>query len=393
MTSPGPEAIVDGADVLVVDDDRANTMLLHDLLEVLGYLPRVAHSGQEALEAAHARTPDLVLLDVMMPGMDGFQVCRKLRAEEATRLVPIVLVTALHETQDRIQGIEAGADDFLSKPFNRHELSARVRSLLRIRSLHARLERSLAAERRLSELKEHLVHLVVHDLRNPLTGVMGNLDLLFLQKVQVSDKHLGFLKEARRGAVDLLGMINSLLDVTKMEEGELELHRESTDLGALAKEAAADFAAAAERDGKSLVVEAAVDLPAVQGDRHLLRRVFQNLVSNALKYVERGGHVRVDVARAGPAQATEPTPAAAGGAAPAAGIECRVEDDGEGIPESYHAKIFEKFGQVSARADRKRSGTGLGLPFCKLAVEAHGGRIRVESEPGKGSRFVLWLPG
>ncbi|MBI5367775.1 MAG: hybrid sensor histidine kinase/response regulator [Planctomycetes bacterium] len=387
-SAPGPAAGGGGAggpaapprppaDILVVDDDRTNTLLLADLLSVAGHTARVANSGAQALALAAEQTPDLVLLDIMMPGMDGYQVCRKLRAEAATRLVPVVMVTALRETDDRIAGIDAGADDFISKPFNRHELLARVHSLLRIRRLHGELERALAGQKRLSQMKDQLTHLIIHDLRNPLSGIMGNLDLLSLKKDNLTEKQARFIEEGRRSSKELLKLIAALLDVTKMEEGKLELKREATDLTALAREAVAAFAGVVERDRKTLVVAAPAEPVTALVDRNLILRVIENLLTNALKYTTAGGKI---VARV-------EGPAAPGGAA-----RCGVEDDGEGIPVEVQNRLFTWFGQVEARAERARAGAGLGLSFCKLAAEAHGGRIWVESAAGTGSKFIFELP-
>ncbi|MCI0658222.1 MAG: response regulator, partial [Acidobacteria bacterium] len=174
--------------ILVVDDDPRNIRLMESILKTSGYAVITAEDGEQALEAVARHRPDAVLLDVMMPGVSGFEVCKKLRSQYETRLLPIIMVTALNALEEKVQALETGADDFLSKPVNRMEMLAKLRSILRVKSLHDEVEQTrlqLEAKNReliqVEQLKEKLTQMVVHDLKNPLSGIVGNLQLLELQ--------------------------------------------------------------------------------------------------------------------------------------------------------------------------------------------------------------------
>ena len=227
----------------------------------------------------------------------------------------------------------------------------------------------------LEKLKRDLTNMIVHDMKNPLTAVMGNIDLV-LSGIggEVLPRQREFLEQARLSSQKLLTMISNLLDISRMEEGRLELKREEFSLGEVVDEVVGEFRALAEREGKELVVEIPEGMPPMHADREMIRRVLANLVSNAVKHTFEGGHIWVTARVEG------------------SDFVVSVRDDGEGIPPEYHEKIFEKFSQVREKKLGYKTDTGLGLAFCKLAVEAHGGRIWVESEPGKGCTFTFTVP-
>lgn len=358
--------------ILIVDDEEENRILLEALLVSQGYRVVATADGAEALATVKADPPDLILLDVMMPGRDGFDVCRELKGDPATWFVPVVLVTALSEREDRIRGIEAGADDFLSKPIHRWELLTRTKSLLRIKSLRDDLQKSYEQLKKLEELRDRLIHLLIHDLKGPLTSLLLGADLLISHEGQpaVEEKHWELLRRMRQQVEYLTDMVQSLLDIARMEEGKLPLRPEALGVGELVGSAVRVLEFAYASKGVSLHVEIPSGLPPISGDRDLLTRVLINLLKNALEHTPADGQVTVGVQREN-----------------AESLTIGVQDTGMGIPQSFHEKIFEKFGQVQLREARERRGTGLGLTFCKLAVEAHGGRIWVESDEGKGSRF------
>jgi len=227
----------------------------------------------------------------------------------------------------------------------------------------------------LEKLKRDLTNMIVHDMKNPLTAIMGNIDLVlegFGGEVQPRQRE--FLERAKLNGDKLLGMISNLLDISKMEEGRLELKKAPFALREVVDEVVAGVRALAERDKKQILVEIPPDLPQLNADREMIRRVLVNLVSNAIKHTFEEGHIWITAC----SRDSE--------------VWISVRDDGEGIPPEYHQKIFEKFSQVKEKKLGYKTDTGLGLAFCKLAVEAHGGRIWVESEVGKGSTFTFTIP-
>ena len=371
--------------ILIVDDEEKNIRLLKAMLMSEKYQIFEAINGEQALKGATAVNPDLILLDVMMPGINGFDVCRKLKRADETKIIPIVMVTALSEKEHRVKALEAGADDFLSKPVDRSELVVRVKSLLRIKTYHDELwasNREIAEQneklRELEKIKEGLTHMIIHDLNNPLSSIMASLDLILLKEPALSQNHLGHMTACLDYCRDLKDMILSLLEIHKMEEGKLELDTELSDITELIAEVMqqAEFKA---REYQVILSANGSEAPCtVVVDRGLMRRVIANLLSNAIRHTPVGGSVEV---KTDWLSANE-------------SIRLQVIDTGNGLAPEYHQKVFDKFEQVRLKREGVPVGSsGLGLAFCKMAVEAHGGTIWVESEgEGKGATFQFTLP-
>ena len=362
--------------LLVVDDEPSNVDVLRDLLEALDYRTVGAGSGDAALALARERQPDLVLLDIMMPGTDGLEVCRRLKADPATASIPVIFVTALADAEERARAIEAGGDDFLTKPFSRPVLIARIRSLLRMKAAQDGLTESYRRLRELEALKDDLTRMVVHDLRSPLTGILGNLEMVLDGDAgPLAAEQRRLLDDARERGDDLLRMVDNLLDLSRLEESAVRLQLREMDVGRVLREVAGAWSVRAEREGARLAVEAPAGL-AVRADEGMVRRMLANLVGNALRHGGPGISVRVSAMAA-----EEP-----------GGVKVTVADDGPGIAEADHELVFRKYGRRGEGADAPSGGSGIGLTFCKLAAEAHGGRIWVQSRPGEGAAFHFVLP-
>lgn len=370
--------------ILVADDVPANVELLTDQLSALGYRITAAFDGPTALERCFAERPDLCILDIAMPAgalgcsdrATGLEVCRRVRRDPRTARIPVIFVTALNDTTDRIKAIEAGGDDFLTKPHNRQILGARVRSLLRLRFATEALEDSNRRLRELQKMRDDLMKMIVHDLKTPLTSVLASLEMSLdgdFGPLSVDARRA--LGDAESKAKDLLTLIEDLLEVARLEEAHIQLELAPLAPGAFLADVMEEWEVRCRQEGARASLEVADGVPAVRADAALLRRVFANLVQNALTHSPQGVSITL---------AARPSPDG--------GVLFTVADDGPGIPPEYHELIFRKFEAVHRGPMPRARGSGLGLTFCKLVVEAHGGRIWVQSTPGRGSQFHIFLP-
>lgn len=359
--------------VLIVDDEPHNRELVRDLLEVEGHTVYEARNGTEALRMAATLAPHVILLDVMMPGLDGYEVCRQLKGDANTRAIPVLLVTALHERDERLRGIEAGANDFLTKPIDTRDMALRTRNAVYTKRLYDQVQDNLRDLKTLEELRDNLVHMVVHDMRSLLYGIRGNLELLDTPAVAaLPEQDRICLSGAHASTLKLVEMVSQMLDISRLENGQMPLHREPCDLAAVAN-AATQSLAALLRD-HPLTVTAPAGEVRLSCDGPLMQRVLVNLLDNAIRFTPSGSSLELSI---------EPHRDS---------VRVALVDRGPGIPPEFHTRIFEKFGQVEPGVRRKKYSTGLGLAFCKLVVEAHGGRIGVESLVGQGSTFWFTLP-
>jgi two-component system, sensor histidine kinase and response regulator len=369
--------------ILVADDVPANVELLFDQLHSLGYRTVAAQDGPSAVAACFAHRPALCILDVSMPagnlGVDdrstGFEVCRRIKRDARTARIPVIFVTALNDTSDRVKAIEAGGDDFLTKPHNRLVLGARVRSLLRLKAATDALEDSYRKLRELEKIRDDLMKMIVHDLKTPLTSILATLELLLdgdFGAISVTQRQV--IADADGKAEELLRLIEDLLEIAKIEEAALPLTLGPIAPAALLTEVVHEWTVRFQQDGASATVDVADDAPVFHADKALLKRVFGNLVQNALTHSAGAVTLRLSARR------------------DTHGVMFTVADNGPGIPSEYHEVIFRKFEQVRAPNLPRVRSSGLGLTFCRLVVEQHGGRIWVQSNEGKGSAFHILLP-
>lgn len=370
---PAPAASAAGGRIMLADDDEKYRRLLTDLLSADGYTVQAAADGLEALRLVSGFKPETILLDVMMPQLDGVETCRRLKADPATASIPILLVTALHERADRLKGIQAGADDFLTKPIDREELRLRIRNAVFAKRLYDKVQDDYLRLQELETLRDNLTKMITHDLRAPLALVSGYLEMLQISlAADPAAKETQYLASAMAGTHRLSDMITTLLDVTKLEAQAWRPVKSEVDLNELIPESIKYIDGLG--GGTPIAFCPAPSAPLVFCDRQLIERVVINLLSNAVKYAGSRGKVGIALAE------------------DERRVLVRVTDDGPGIPPEYHRKIFEKFGVAQLRKDSSLPSVGLGLAFCKLAVEAHGGEIGVASEPGRGSTFTFSIP-
>jgi two-component system sensor histidine kinase/response regulator len=370
--------------VLIVDDMPDNLGVLTTHLEDHGYLAVVAQGGAEGIERAEFVHPDLILLDVLMPGLDGLETCRRLKASERTRDIPIIFMTALVDTVAKVAGFEAGAVDYVTKPLDGAEVLARIDTHLTLYRLrhelelqNAQLQREILAHeqtqqalRRSNTELEQLAYVASHDMQEPLRMVASYLQLV-AQRYQGrldadADEFIGYAVD---GAKRMQALINDLLAYSRI--GTKARPFEPTDCNAVVKTALAQLRIAIDESGAEVAVGA---LPTVPGDATQLLQLFQNLIGNAIKFRGGGRPPKVDVS-----------------AEPHADGWCfAVRDNGIGIAPEYFERVFVLFQRLHGRTEY--AGTGIGLAICKKIVERHGGRIWVESTPGEGAVFRFTTP-
>ena len=361
------------ASILMIDDNPVNLQVLTGMIKQSGWRPRPVTSGRLGLQAARNEPPDLVLLDVNMPDMDGYGVCEQLKADARLADIPVIFVSALGETPDKVRGFQVGGVDYMTKPFQLDEVKARVTAHLELRRQRLLLQSSLAKLRETERLRDSLVHMIVHDLRSPLSAITAYLDLLSEEaKKRLGAESQEDIASAMRAARNMARMINGILDVSKMEAQAMSLDLRECDLVQVVGQSLDDLESLV---GNRRLSFARPTTPAtVLVDKEIVARILQNFLANALRFTPGSGEIRLGIA------------------VEADHTRVFVSDTGPGIPPSLRDSIFDKFVQASGSAQDRTRGTGLGLAFCKLAVEAHGGRIGVDSEPGKGSTFWFTLP-
>jgi len=363
----------DVVSILMVDDNPANLQVLTSMLKQSGWRPRPVTSGQLGLQAARKEPPDLVLLDVNMPEMNGYEVCKQLKADARLADIPVIFVSALGETMDKVRGFSVGGVDYITKPFQLDEVKARVTTHLELRRQRRELQASYEKLRESERLRDSLVHMIVHDLRSPLTAISAYLELFG----QAAKEKLGAetqedVANAFHATRSMIRMINGILDVSKMEAQMMKLDLRECDLVQVVGNSLDDLESLV--GARRLAFERPAAPAGVLADHEIVSRIVQNLLANALRFTPADGEVRVGVV------------------VEAEHVRVFVADTGPGIPPDFHESIFDKFVQVDGSALPRNRSTGLGLAFCKMAVEAHGGRIGVDSELGKGSNFWFTLP-
>ncbi len=347
--------IVKGDYILAVDDIPDNLLLVQLALEQEGYQVVLAHNGETALKQIKQAPPSLILLDVMMPGMDGYEVTRRIRQDQNIPFIPILLVTAREESS-LVEGLDAGADEFVRKPFQIDELQARVRSMLRLKET--------------IDQRENFVSCLTHDLRTPLVAANRMLDLIKQQAFGgVTCEQIEAIASIVSSNQNMLEMLNTLLETHQYELGQKILSFIPVDLQELIAEVVSELQPLAREKNIELLYEAESDLPPIKGDRLELRRVITNLIANGIKFTDRGW-VKVSLSQNN------------------SQILIQIEDTGIGISVEDQQAIFQRYHQ----GNHRRAGKGLGLYLAQQIINAHQGKITVRSPINKGTTFSVLIP-
>ena len=370
MNSSSP---VPSSNVLVVDDITKNLQVVGTMLRNAGYAVTPATSGAEALKGIRVRVPDLVLLDLMMPEMDGLEVCRRLKADALTQSIPVIFLTASNEIEHLVKGFEVGAVDYMTKHFNAPELLARVRTHLELKQARDVIFRNGLELRRLNDEKNEFMGIAAHDLWSPLNAVKGYSEMV-LEDPALGKENVELVQKIHEATARIAEMVQNLLDANRIERGEMQLHLAPIDLaaGVAAVLETQHSRAAAKRQNIQLQNEAGS--VTVLADATVLTQVIENLVSNAVKYSPPGKTIYVSLRRS------------------SEGTRCEVQDEGPGLSAEDQKKLFGKFARLTAKPTGGEHSTGLGLSIVKKMVEAMNGRVWCESELGRGATFIVEFP-
>jgi len=371
------------ASILIVDDDDIVRTIMRAELEAEGYHVVEAKDGLEGCEACWASPPDLVISDVVMPRMDGFELCRQLRRNAKSLTVPILQMTGLDDTGSVEKAYDAGATDFISKPLQWPVLKHRVRYMLRSARAFDDLRRSqtaLIAAREKAEVanraKTEFLANMSHELRTPLNAVIGFSTLMRDRAWgPIHEKYAEYADLMCEAGTHLLTIVNDILDIARAEAGKLQLNEEEIDLTHLIMQTSGFIREQAAKAGVDFITEAADHLPKFRGDTVKLRQIMLNLLGNAIKFTPAGGRVTLSVNRSADG-----------------GVNIEVADTGIGIAEDQMELAMAPFGQIDSKLSRKFDGTGLGLPLTKRLVELHGGTLAIESEVAEGTTVSVLLP-
>lgn len=360
--------------ILVVDDTEANLRVLGALLRAEGWSVTAATRGSQALELIARRLPDLVLLDVMMPEMDGFEVCRRLRAAPATRDLPVLFITALIDEENIVQGFAVGGQDYIAKPFRQAELIARVRTHLALRETARRAERQAADLAQLNADKDRFFSIIAHDLRSPLAGMLGLSAAMAANLPEFTPAEAEeAMMEMAKATRNLYQLLENLLEWSQLQTGRMECLPEPVEVNQLLAELAELFNPSAQQKGIKVQVKS--QPCTAWADRRMLHAVFRNLLSNALKFTSSGGTVTLACS------------------VKDGRVQVEVRDTGTGLSAPLLESLFVRGAKpTSQEGTAGERGTGLGLVLCRELLERVGGAISARSEPGKGTVFAVVLP-
>jgi two-component system, sensor histidine kinase and response regulator len=364
--------------ILVVDDVEENTYIVSTILKSAGYTPIVANSGKQAIVLAEQQHPDLMLLDINMPEMNGYEVCQYFKEHESIAEIPVVFLTVHADAESITKAFDVGAVDYLTKPFKKAELLARVRVHIALRQALETLAHQNEKLQRLNDEKNEFLGIAAHDLKNPLSTIRSMAQLIVKRKeVEVSEEELDDMShQIETFSNFMFEIITNLLDVNKIENGKLTLQMMPVELQMSLDNVVSRYQLAAKKKNITLNFESSAENPHIYADPTLTIQVLDNIVSNAVKYSPQNKQVWVRL--------KEDTANKR--------VSVEVQDEGPGFSDDDKKKLFGKFARLSAKPTGGEHSTGLGLSIVKRLAEAMGTNIRCESALGKGAMFVIDFP-
>ncbi|MEI6349254.1 MAG: hybrid sensor histidine kinase/response regulator [Bacteroidota bacterium] len=361
--------------ILIVDDVPANLKILGDILERDGYKVRPVLNGLLALQVAEKEKPDLILLDIMMPDIDGFEICNRLKMNEYLKDVPVIFISALNDTKDIVKALEVGGVDYISKPFKTEEVRARVKTHIK---LHQQSDELLKQSKELQELiatKDKFFSIIAHDLRGPMGGLMGLTEIMAEELQDMSPTEVqSFTLSIRDSAANLFRLLENLLHWSKIQQGLITFKPEEASLRSIIDESLLVILESAKNKEIQIInsISSEIDIIA---DSNMLQTIIRNLVSNAIKFTPQGGKIWLS------SEINKNH-----------FVEISIKDTGIGMSSTMVNDLF----RIDVKTDRvgtnNEPSTGLGLILCKEFIEMHGGKLSVQSEVKKGSKFSFTIP-
>lgn len=363
------------ASILIVDDVPKNIQVVANILQPRGYRMAFAQDGKTALRMIGDAPFDLVLLDVMMPGLDGFAVCEELKKDPELREIPVIFLTARSETEDIVKGFEKGAVDYVTKPFNSAELLARVKTHLELKRSREQLAAANSELEELNATKDKFFSIIAHDLRNPIQALLLSSELLKANFQRMETRKVeSYIEKFSENSNHIADLLENLLTWSRSQRGKIQCLPSQTMVAPVISESLDPLREHASRKNIRLVSQVEADISGFF-DRQMVSTVCRNLISNAIKFTPGGGEVTVSADSSGE------------------NLEITVSDTGVGIPADKIDGLFSVGAQESSKGTAGEKGTGLGLILCKEFTEKNNGSIRVRSQLDSGSAFTVSLPG
>jgi len=360
--------------LLIVDDNKNNLQVLGSALHTEGYRLALAKSGKEALAQAQKIEPDIILLDIMMPEMDGYETCRLLKENEKTKNIPVIFLTAKTETEDIVKGFRAGGVDYITKPFKKEELLVRLKNHLDLRMATKKIARQAQKLKELNNTKDQMFSIISHDLRSPLAGLKNMLDLL-------TDKETPTDQDFRESAINIMktttdstvNLLENLLFWARSQRGELEIEIDTLDLHQITEENIQLNYNTIEQK-KLTITNKIEEYELVKGDLNLTKTIVRNLLNNAIKFTPEMGSITFEVSVS------------------ERDTYLSISDTGVGISEANLQRLFKDDEHVTTYGTNNEKGSGLGLKLCKWFAEKQQGSLSVNSTENKGTTFTLKIP-
>ncbi|HOK40181.1 MAG TPA: hybrid sensor histidine kinase/response regulator [bacterium] len=368
---------INNTKVLIVEDNENNIRVLERAIERYNFKIIIAKDGKKGIELALNEMPDLILLDLMLPELNGFEVCKELKNNPKTIDIPIIIISAKSNIEDIVQGLNLGANDYITKPFAAEIVRARIRTALRLKTLNDELKEKNKKLAELNDIKEQFISMAAHDIKNNLTGILGHCYLLNMKGVELPEHIAKSIDIIRKRSEKIAHLVANLLDLTKIETGNLRLNISKFDIELFLRKYFEDIKLLYKNENVNFYLEIIDKIGEVEIDIEKIDEVLTNLINNAIKFNKPDGSVKIRLEKYSENK-----------------FKISVIDTGVGIDKKDIDKLFTKFTQLKQQHAFKTSfkGSGLGLNIVKCIIEAHKGQIGVISELNKGSEFYFILP-